>query len=102
MEKTDRAAVYSAALTWSDIGSWNEIAMARGGDARGNAGRGRATIVDSSGVYAHVLEDAPHVAVAGLKDVIVIATGDTILIASKDKARSIDAIARIVEADREE
>ncbi|MEO1330931.1 MAG: AGE family epimerase/isomerase [Pseudomonadota bacterium] len=100
MEKTDRAAVYSAALTWSDIGAWDEIALARDGDARGNASFGRTTMVDCRGVYAHAVDGAPHVAVAGLKDVIVIATGDTVLITSKDKAQSIEEVARIVEAER--
>ncbi|MGI8944217.1 MAG: mannose-1-phosphate guanylyltransferase [Qipengyuania sp.] len=83
MEPTDRAAVVSAQMGWSDIGNWDALMEARESDDGGNVVRGRADLLDSSGVM--VESDGPRVSVVGLSDVIVVVDGDEVLVTSRAK-----------------
>ncbi|MCI4663527.1 MAG: mannose-1-phosphate guanylyltransferase/mannose-6-phosphate isomerase [Neomegalonema sp.] len=98
MEKTERAVVCQAALTWSDIGSWDAIALAEEGDKHGNATLGPATLLSCEGVY--VRSEGPHVAAIGLSDMVVVATPETVLITTKDQAQSVKELAEKAGADR--
>lgn len=100
MEKTERAAVCPAALTWSDIGSWDAIALAQEGDEEGNTVVGPATLLDCEGVYAR--SEGPRIAAIGLSDLVVVATKDTVLITTKDKTQLVKEIASRVPKDGEE
>ncbi|MEL6980636.1 MAG: sugar phosphate nucleotidyltransferase, partial [Pseudomonadota bacterium] len=90
MERTERAVVCPAALTWSDVGGWDAIAMAQEGDEAGNIAAGRVTLMDCEGVYAR--SEGPRIAAIGLRDAVVVATADTVLVTTRDKA---DQVARI-------
>ena len=94
MEKTERAAVCPAALTWSDIGSWDAIAQTQEGDADGNVVLGPATLLDCEGVYAR--SEGPRIAAIGLNDLVVVATKETILITTKDQAQKVKDLAAMV------
>ncbi|MEM9724680.1 MAG: mannose-1-phosphate guanylyltransferase/mannose-6-phosphate isomerase [Pseudomonadota bacterium] len=100
MEKTERAAVCPAALTWCDVGSWDAIALAQEGDADGNACVGPATLLDCEGVYAR--SEGPRIAAIGLSDLVVVATGDTVLITSKDQAQRVKDLAAAIAAEAAE
>src|SRR5208283_5457121 len=91
MERTHRAAVLSADVGWSDVGQWSTVWRLSPKDADGNSLRGRAVAIDSSNVL--VRSDDHLVAVIGLDNVIVVATGDAVLVA--DQAQS-DKVKRIV------
>ena len=102
MEKTDRAVVCPAALTWSDIGSWDALAAAQRVDAQGNTALGPATLLDCEQVYA--LSDGVKIAALGLRDLVVVASGDTVLIADRSATQRVREIAERIEsaAGREE
>lgn len=91
MENTERGAVCPAALTWSDIGSWDSLAAAQGGDAAGNAVRGPATLLDCSGVYAR--SDGPRIAAIGVQDLVIVVTEDTVLVTPKSQAQHVKKLA---------
>ena len=83
MEKTRRAAVVGQLdAGWSDIGSWTALD----------------SIADDARVIAHdcdnvvIRTDGPMVGAIGLKDFIVIATGDAVLVAPKDRAQDVKKI----------
>ncbi len=92
MERTKRAAVLEANVGWSDVGQWSTVWRLSPQDADGNSLRGRAVALDSSNVL--VRSDDHLVAVIGLDNVIVVATGDAVLVA--DQAQS-DKVKQLVE-----
>jgi len=92
MEKTSKAAVVPVDMDWSDLGSWSALWQRSPQDEQGNALIGDAIAVDCSGSYLR--SDHGLVAGLGLKDMVVVATTDAVLVA--DKARSQD-VKKVVE-----
>ena len=87
MENTARAALVPADMGWSDIGSWDALHTARGGDANGNSVRGPAELVDCRNVL--VESDGPRISVIGLDDVIVVVDGDEVLVTTRAGAQKV-------------
>ncbi len=92
MERTDRAVVLTADVGWSDVGEWSAVWRLSPHDANGNSLRGRAVAIDSSNLL--VRSEEQLTAVIGLKDVIVIATGDAVLVADRSQT---DKVKKLVE-----
>jgi mannose-1-phosphate guanylyltransferase/mannose-6-phosphate isomerase len=92
MERTDRAVVLTADVGWSDVGEWSAVWRLSPRDANGNSLRGRAVAIDSSNVL--VRSEEQLTAVIGLKDVIVIATGDAVLVTDRSQT---DKVKKLVE-----
>ncbi len=100
MERSDRLTVVRAGFGWSDLGSWSELRAARAAtaDGQGNVARGNAFFLGSS----DCLVDAPGdrtVAVLGLDGVVVIDTGDALLVMAADASQDVKTV---VEALRSE
>jgi len=87
MEETSRAALVEADMGWSDIGNWQSLRDARGGDEQGNVVVGTAELLDCKGVM--VESDGPRVSVVGLEDVIVVVDGDEVLVTSAAGAAKV-------------
>ena len=92
MEKAGRVLNIEADVGWDDVGSWISIGkyLAEEGD---NATRGDVTMLDC---HDNIIFSATgrKVALLGVHDLIVVETGDAILIADKDEA---DRIKKLVE-----
>lgn len=83
MEKTRRAAVVAPVdAGWSDIGSWTAL-EALAGDAQ------IAALDCGDNV---IRTDGPFVAAIGVSDLIIIATGDAVLVAPKSRAQDVKKI----------
>lgn len=83
MEKTKRAAVVGPIdAGWSDVGSWRTL------DSPSDSAR--IIALDCAGAAIHT--DGPLVGAIGLKDFIVVATGDAVLVAPKDRAEEVKKI----------
>lgn len=87
MERTARAAVVTGRFGWSDIGAWDALADKLPTDADGNTLIGDVAAIDAANVYAR--SDGPFLAVIGLEDVAVVATGDAVLVCRKDQAQKV-------------
>jgi len=87
MEETDRAAMVPASMGWSDIGSWAALREATDRDHDGNSVRGRAELVDCSGVFVDT--DGPRVSVIGLTDVAIVVDGDEVLVTTMEGAQKV-------------
>jgi mannose-1-phosphate guanylyltransferase/mannose-6-phosphate isomerase len=87
MEETDRAAMVPASMGWSDIGSWAALRDATDRNDDGNSVRGRAELVDCSGVL--VDSDGPRVSAIGLADVAIVVDGDEILVTTMEGAQKV-------------
>lgn len=91
MENTTRAAMVPAAMAWSDIGNWQALHQALDQDAAGNTARGRAELVDCTGVL--VDSDGPRVSVIGARDLIVVVDRDEVLVCTREGAQKVGKLA---------
>jgi mannose-1-phosphate guanylyltransferase/mannose-1-phosphate guanylyltransferase/mannose-6-phosphate isomerase len=94
MEKADKVAVVPVEMGWSDVGSWDALHALADCDSDDNAHHGEVLAIDTSGCL--IRTDGPLVAAVGIKDLIVIATDDAILImprgSSQDVKRAVEAL----------
>lgn len=88
MEHTKKAAVVPLECGWTDVGSWDALWAIKEKDANGNAVLGEADLLDVQDCYV-VCNDGVRVAALGVKDLIVISTKDSILIADKTRAQDV-------------
>lgn len=94
MERTARAAVVPVDPLWSDVGSWTAVWEISERDDAQNVTLGDVILHDVRGAY--VRSEGPVTAVVGLDDVIVVNTGDAVIVASKSHAQEIRTIAEAV------
>ena len=94
MEKAVRVAVVPVDMGWSDVGSWDALHEIAPRDEAGNAQQGEVVAIDTANCL--IRSDGPLVAAIGVKDLIVIATGDAVLVmprgSSQDVKRAIEKL----------
>lgn len=81
MEHSNRVAVVPCDPDWSDIGSWESLWEVSDKDKNGNVLDGDIAMHNSENCFVRAEERL--VTCAGLKDIVVIETGDAIMIADK-------------------
>jgi mannose-1-phosphate guanylyltransferase len=87
MEHTDKALITPLPVKWSDVGSWSALLDILPKDKEGNIIQGDVTAIDVQNCY--IRSEGRLVAIAGLKDHIVIETPDAVMIAHKDYAQNV-------------
>jgi mannose-1-phosphate guanylyltransferase / mannose-6-phosphate isomerase len=87
MEKTKKAAVIPLQSSWSDIGSWTEIWNVLPKDENSNVLLGDVLVENVTRCYVNGADTL--VAAVGLKDTIIVATTDAILVAGAEHAQSV-------------
>ena len=90
MEHTARAAVVPADFGWSDVGSWSALWEITGKSTAGNVEVGDVISVDCQDSYLR--GDGVLVAGVGLKDIIVVATEDAVLVAQRSHVQEVKKI----------
>ena len=94
MEGAERCWVVPVDFPWSDVGSWQAVADKLPTDDQGNATRGRTAAVDAAGNV--LVTTGPVVAVAGVNNLVVVATSDAVLVVPKDQAQRVkDVVDRL-------
>jgi mannose-1-phosphate guanylyltransferase len=88
MEKADRVLVVEASFDWDDIGSWRAVANYFEKDRQGNAANCALTAVDSTNNVIFD-EDGTTIALLGVHNLIVVRTGDAVLICHRHQAEKI-------------
>jgi mannose-1-phosphate guanylyltransferase len=87
MEKLDSLRTLPLDCGWSDLGSWEALAELLPPDAAGNTGRGDRLAVDAAGNL--LFADAGTIAVLGVQDLVVVRTGDTVLVIPKSRSQDV-------------
>lgn len=87
MEKCSDLATLPLDCEWSDLGSWAALAEILESDANGNAIRGRALALDSSNNL--LVAGDGMIATIGVSDLVVIRTGDAVLVAKREQAQKV-------------
>jgi mannose-1-phosphate guanylyltransferase len=91
MEKARNVAVIPAEFGWNDVGSWATLLEILDNDAQGNVIRRAGHVgVDTSNTL--VFGRDRLVATIGLHDMIIIDTGDAVLVCPKDRAQDVKKI----------
>jgi mannose-1-phosphate guanylyltransferase/mannose-6-phosphate isomerase len=93
MERAERRAVVPAAFDWSDIGSWKAVSELESGlqaDAAGNRIRGSAIVIESQDCY--IQGDKRMVAAVGVKNLLIVDTGDAVLVADRERAQQVKLV----------
>jgi mannose-1-phosphate guanylyltransferase/mannose-6-phosphate isomerase len=87
MERADNSAVVVSNFDWSDIGSWKAISELYESDQAGNRIKGKAVLVESRNCF--VQGDRRLVAAVGVNDLVIVDTGDAVLVANRDHAQDV-------------
>jgi mannose-1-phosphate guanylyltransferase len=97
-ERAPNISVVPASCGWSDVGSFNALPEVRPTDAAGNVAEGEAIVIDSSGCI--VLAGKRLVAVVGMTDVVVVDTGDAVLVLPKGKSQDVRKVVEALKASK--
>jgi mannose-1-phosphate guanylyltransferase/mannose-6-phosphate isomerase len=100
MERAQRRAVVPASFGWSDIGSWNAVGELSPADAEGNRVQGQTVLVDARGCIVQGAERV--VALVGTENLVVVDTGDAVLVAHRDQAQQVKAVVERLRAEDHE
>lgn len=83
--------VVPGAFGWSDVGDWRAVYDLADKDAAGNATEGNVILHNTSRSYAHAFENK-LLALVGIRDTIVVDTGDAVLVCGLDAAQEVKTI----------
>jgi mannose-1-phosphate guanylyltransferase/mannose-6-phosphate isomerase len=90
MEKLDDIDTLPLDCGWSDLGSWAALDEVLPRDADGNTGRGDLLAIDAGGNL--LFSDEGTIAVLGVHDLVVVRTGDTVLVCPKERSQEVKRI----------
>jgi mannose-1-phosphate guanylyltransferase len=90
MEKLDGIATLPLDCGWSDLGSWEALDEVLTPDEQGNASRGDTLAVDARGNL--LFSDAGTIAVLGVDGLVVVRTGDAVLVIPKSRSQEVRRI----------
>ncbi len=96
MEQTDKAAMLPLDVYWNDLGSWTSLYDSSKQDAKGNVCHGDVMTHKTRNSYIH--SSKRLVATLGVEDIVVIETGDAVLVTKKRHAQDIKILVKAMEA----
>jgi mannose-1-phosphate guanylyltransferase len=100
MESARNVAVIPVDIGWSDVGSWTTLLDILPGDGDGNVVTGHHLGIDTKRTL--IYSPRRLVATVGLEDMIVVDTGDALLICPKDRAQDVKKIVGALKAQGED
>lgn len=90
MEHTSHGTVVPVDMGWSDIGTWDSLWKSLDRDKDGNVISGPVVASDVSNCLLR--SDGPELVVAGLRNCVVVATNDAVLVCPMDHAQHVKAL----------
>ena len=95
MEKAKNVVMLESAFDWDDVGEWPAIARHYPADSEGNVFRGQGEAMEATGNLSYS-EDGHTISLLGVKDLIVVQSGDATMVCHKDYAQQVKALAQQV------
>jgi mannose-1-phosphate guanylyltransferase/mannose-1-phosphate guanylyltransferase/mannose-6-phosphate isomerase len=91
MEKADRVAVVPVSMGWSDLGSWDALHQISAQDQDGNAHASRdgGEVIAIDTANCLVRSDGARIAIVGVEDLIVVASGNDVLILPRGRSQEV-------------
>ena len=93
MEKAERVAMVESTFDWDDVGEWPAIERHYPKDENGNVFKGDGVALDASDNLTFS-EQGHCITLLGVKDLIVVQSGDATMVCHKDKAQEVKALAQ--------
>jgi mannose-1-phosphate guanylyltransferase/mannose-6-phosphate isomerase len=97
MERTKNAAVVPVSMDWNDLGSWHAVWEASGPDSNGNVLLGDVIAEDVTGSY--IRSESRLVTAVGMENMVIIETGDGVLVAPKERSQDVKALVKRLKSD---
>lgn len=95
------AVVSGQPFGWNDVGSWDAWAEHFGRDQSGNIVKGQTLLIDSKGCV--VCSEDRMIAVVGAEDLVVIDSGDALLVCPRDRVQDVrEVVKELKKQGREE
>lgn len=91
MERADRVAVVPVSMGWNDVGSWDALHAISACDVDGNVCGGDVIAIETSGCLVRA-DTGKRVALVGVSDLIVVASGDDILVMPRGSSQDVKKI----------
>lgn len=92
MEQAERVAVVPATMGWSDVGSWDSLYALASKDDDGNFARGDVRLLGTSGMMVET--DGLRISASGVDNLIVIASGNEVLILPRGQSQDVKKFAK--------
>ena len=96
MEKVRNILVSRGDFGWDDVGTWSSADRHLATDARRNVLKGNVAVLDVSGTVAIATEGAPQIAALGVNDLVIVATGKSVLVADKSRVQDLKKILAVM------
>lgn len=90
MEQAERVAVVPVSMGWSDLGSWDALHAISETDTNGNAHHGDVIAIDTANCL--VRTDGARIAMIGVSDLIVVASGNDVLILPRGRSQEVKTL----------
>lgn len=94
MEKVRNVALVPGEFGWSDVGGWEALYSLLGGDGKNNVSQGPFIQIGSSGVLSR---SGRLVAVVGVSDLVIVESGDAVLVMKKGNEGAMKALVKELE-----
>lgn len=94
MEKAENVAAVPLDCQWSDLGSWEALWQEEGPDADGVSTHGAVTTIECSDSYLRSEEENMQLVGLGLKDIVVVAMRDAVLVADKSRSQDVKGVVK--------
>ena len=95
MEKAKRVVMLESDFDWDDVGEWPAIARHYPADENGNVFKGSGVAIDATNNLTFA-ESGHCVTLLGVKDLIVVQSGDATMVCHQDCAQQVKALAQEV------
>ena len=95
MEKASRVAMVESSFDWDDVGEWPAIARHYPADEKGNVFKGSGVAIEANDNLTFA-ESGHCVTLLGVKDLIVVQSGDATMVCHKDYAQKVKSLAQEV------
>ena len=91
MEKADNVLMVPSGFTWDDVGTWTSLMRVSSGlDGDGNLRGGKTICVDTKDCV--VYGDGITVGTLGVEDLVIVASGNGVLVCRRDRAQEVKKI----------
>ena len=100
MERARQVHCVDAQFEWDDLGGWLAMERFLERDAANNAVRGHLHALDAAGNIVFCEREDEHVALVGVRDMVVIRTSNKTLVMPKERAEEIKQLVRTLDEDQ--
>ena len=98
MERAERVVMVPVRMGWSDVGSWDALHNLSTLDADGNSHSGSVLSIDSRNCL--VRSDGPRIAMVGVDNLIVVASGNDVVIVPRGSSQDVKKLIEAMKAQQ--